>query len=232
MAWTCSGKTNVELVLNMARAGLLSNTRVLEAMKATDRAKYMRPASARYAYDDSPQSIGHGATISAPHMHAHTLEALEPFLQPGARALDVGSGSGVVCACMARLIGGADTGTGAVVGIEHVPELVEWSRENVVKDGLDASRVTFICGDGRKGYPSSGPYDAIHVGAAAPSLCDDLVDQLKAPGRMFIPVGTDTQEVVQVDKDAEGNVTKKTLFGVMYVPLTELDKQLNSGRYS
>lgn len=59
------------------------------------------------------------------------------------------------------------------------------------------------------------PYDAIHVGAAAPTLPGPLVDQLASPGRMFIPVGTDSQVILQVDKDEQGNVTKKELMDVM-----------------
>ena len=59
------------------------------------------------------------------------------------------------------------------------------------------------------------PYDAIHVGAAAPTLPDALVHQLASPGRMFIPVGEDQQSVLQVDKDEQGNVTKQALFDVM-----------------
>lgn len=61
----------------------------------------------------------------------------------------------------------------------------------------------------------SGPYDAIHVGAASATLPQRLVDQLKAPGRMFIPVGVYNQAVWQVDKDSHGEVTKKELMGVM-----------------
>ena len=72
-----------------------------------------------------------------------------------------------------------------------------------------------VCADGRAGYAPRAPYDAIHVGAAAQSLADALVQQLKSPGRMFIPVGTDAQEVVLVEKDEEGVVSKKRLFGVM-----------------
>lgn len=61
----------------------------------------------------------------------------------------------------------------------------------------------------------TGPYDAIHVGAAAPHLPQDLVDQLARPGRMFIPVGEQSQAVYQIDKDSSGKVTQKKLFGVM-----------------
>ena len=63
--------------------------------------------------------------------------------------------------------------------------------------------------------PSSAPYDAIHVGAAAPTLPEPLVQQLASPGRMFIPVGVDEQVIIQVDKDENGKVTKKELMGVM-----------------
>ena len=58
------------------------------------------------------------------------------------------------------------------------------------------------------------PYDAIHVGAAAPTLPAALVEQLASPGRMFIPVGVDRQVILQVDKDENGNICEKELFDV------------------
>lgn len=60
----------------------------------------------------------------------------------------------------------------------------------------------------------TGPYDAIHVGAAAPTLPSELVDQLASPGRMFIPVGTYTQYIEQIDKDENGKITTKKIMGV------------------
>lgn len=60
----------------------------------------------------------------------------------------------------------------------------------------------------------TGPYDAIHVGAAAPTLPQTLVDQLASPGSMFIPVGEHYQQILQVNKDENGNVIKKELMGV------------------
>lgn len=65
------------------------------------------------------------------------------------------------------------------------------------------------------GYASKGPYDAIHVGAAAPTIPPALVEQLASPGRMIIPVGTYSQTLMQVDKDAQGRVTQRDLFGVL-----------------
>jgi len=198
-------------------------------MASVDRANFVLKRS--QAYEDSPQSIGHGATISAPHMHAHALEDLLPFLNPGATVLDVGSGSGYLCAVLHHLVSPSQPGAlkGRVVGIDHIPELVEWSKNNLITNGLgralDEGRILLVDGDGREGYPASGPYDVIHVGAASEKLPDALVDQLKAPGRMFIPVGTYNQAIWRVEKDANGKVTRKELMDVMYVPLTDAEKQ-------
>lgn len=92
---------------------------------------------------------------------------------------------------------------------------------------LDNKTVQIVTGDGRLGYPTCGPYDAIHVGAAAKELHGPLIEQLKAPGRMFIPVeesGGISQHIWQVDKDEKGEVKKRRLYGVMYVPLTDARK--------
>ncbi|TFY79568.1 hypothetical protein EWM64_g4444 [Hericium alpestre] len=217
MAWRSTGGSNAELVSNMA-------------LNRVDRARYV--VDKVDAYIDSPQSIGYGATISAPHMHAHATEILLPLLRPGARVLDIGSGSGYLCAVFHHLVT-SDEKKGKVVGVEHISQLVDWSKENVRKDGLghalDDGEIVLIAADGRQGWPEGGPYDAIHVGAAAPTLPQALVDQLASPGRMFIPVGTYAQEVLQVDKHEDGRVTTKELFGVMYVPLTDQEKQRHMG---
>lgn len=216
MAWSCSGRTNAELVSNLLGAKLIYSQRVADAMRHVDRAYY----APNMPYQDSPQPIGYDATISAPHMHAHAAENLLPFLYEGAKVLDVGSGSGYLTAIFAQLVGKE----GKVIGVDHIPQLVELSTRNLKNDNpdfLNSGNVVFVTADGRKGVPEHGPYDAIHVGAAAPTLPKALVDQLKAPGRMFIPIGTGLQSVFQIDKDKNGNVQQQELFGVRYVPLTD-----------
>jgi len=78
-----------------------------------------------------------------------------------------------------------------------------------------------VKGDGRLGYPEKEPYDAIHVGAAAADWHEPLTKQLRNGGRLFIPVGTGSQHVWLVEKDDKGELSRKKLFGVRYVPLTD-----------
>ncbi|OCF36560.1 protein-L-isoaspartate O-methyltransferase [Kwoniella heveanensis CBS 569] len=230
MAWRSSGSSNADLIDKMAKNGLINSSKVAEAMRKVDRKNYVPDPT--WAYEDSPQRIGFGATISAPHMHAHACENLLPFLPSAERdregtasrsILDVGSGSGYLCAVFHHL---APHST--VVGIDHIQGLVDQSISNLKADGVSArkgGRVIVLCGDGRKGEPEYAPYSIIHVGAAAPQIPQPLIEQLAKPGRMFIPVGEGSQDIWQIDKDAQGAVTKKKLFGVMYVPLTDADKQ-------
>ncbi|MCJ1312122.1 hypothetical protein MMC25_005796 [Agyrium rufum] len=165
-------------------------------------------------------------------MHAHACEALIPFLRPGARVLDVGSGSGYLTHVLAELV----KPNGRVVGLDHIQGLVDMARTNMAKseEGRGLMRtgaVEFVKGDGRKGWRDekalgtggNGKWDAIHVGAAAAKLHDELIDQLNAPGRMFIPVEDGKwgdQYIWVVDKKEDGTVVKKKDMGVRYVPLT------------
>ncbi|KAJ0116609.1 hypothetical protein J7T55_009759 [Diaporthe amygdali] len=241
MAWRSSGTSNAELVENLHRNGMIKTDTVKAAFLKVDRAHYA-PSS---PYNDSPQSIGHGATISAPHMHATAAEHLLTSLtappaegassgpRPPRRILDIGSGSGYLTHLLAELAGEE----GTVVGVEHISALRDLGERNMSRSeegrGLLASgRVRFRVGDGRKGWVEPGEehagWDAIHVGASAVEVHDELVAQLRAPGRMFIPVddedGYGGQHIWAVDKDGEGNVTRKRLFGVRYVPLTDPPK--------
>ncbi|KAI4109203.1 MAG: hypothetical protein L6R37_000634 [Teloschistes peruensis] len=222
MAWFSSGSSNAALIANLKNNGLIQSEKVAQAMLGVDRAHYA-PA---LAYQDSPQHIGFSATISAPHMHASAAESLLPFLHPSARVLDVGSGSGYLTHVLANLVGSE----GRVIGIDHIQGLVDLATTNMQKseDGrnlLSSGNVRFVEGDGREGFREEGPYDAIHVGAAAKEEHKGLVEQLKAPGRMFIPVGTGSQYIWVVDKDEEGKVKREKSFGVRYVPLTDAPKE-------
>jgi len=233
-AWTCHGRSQRELVNNLATANIIRSPVVQKTMMLVDRANYVpqRP------YDDTPQSIGYHQTISAPHMHAHALELFLPALEKSTTALsllDVGCGSGYLTAAMGRLVDAKDplvgtAGGGKVYGIDVFPGLVELTKENMQKqdgDLLEDGTVTVQLGDGWKGLPSAAPFDAIHVGAAADSFPKELMMQLKLGGVLVVPVGPDggAQVLYRIEKIKESpqfhekDFVFHELLGVRYVPL-------------
>ena len=141
--------------------------------------------------------------------------------------LDVGSGSGYLTACLAKMASGEEA---RVYGVDHVPELVEWATSNVTADSPELlnSRLSFIVGDGRLGLPDQAPFDVIHVGAAAPELPPALVDQLAVGGRLVIPIGTrwGDQYLEVVDKVTQAEVIRNRAMPVKFVPLTDRDRQV------
>jgi protein-L-isoaspartate(D-aspartate) O-methyltransferase len=159
-------------------------------------------------------------------MHASACESLLPHLKPGAKVLDIGSGSGYLTHVLAELI----KPHGTVIGIDHIQALTDLANSNMRRskegtDLLESGTVKFITGDGRKGWAKGAPYDAIHVGAAAAEHHKDLTDQLKAPGRLFVPVEEDyAQHIYVIDKREDGTIERKKLYGVQYVPLTDAPK--------
>ncbi|XP_044959506.1 protein-L-isoaspartate O-methyltransferase-like isoform X1 [Hordeum vulgare subsp. vulgare] len=217
---------NKAMVEQLQRYGVIKSTKVAEVMETIDRGLFVPPGGSPYF--DSPMAIGYNATISAPHMHAACLELLEDHLQAGMRALDVGSGTGYLTACFALMVGPG----GRAVGVEHIPELVASSTENIKKSSaapqLNDGSLSIHIADGREGWPELAPYDCIHVGAAAPQIPEALIEQLKPGGRMVIPVGTIFQELKVVDKKQDGGVSIRDETSVRYVPLTSKDAQLHS----
>ncbi|KAF2920907.1 hypothetical protein DAI22_08g247100 [Oryza sativa Japonica Group] len=217
---------NKAMVEQLQRYGIIKSSKVAQVMETIDRGLFVPPGASPYF--DSPMPIGYNATISAPHMHASCLELLEKHLQPGMRALDVGSGTGYLTACFAIMVGPE----GRAVGVEHIPELVTSSIENIKKSAaapqLTDGSLSIHITDGREGWPELAPYDAIHVGAAAPQIPQALIEQLKPGGRMVIPVGTMFQELKVVDKNQDGKVSIRDETAVRYVPLTSKDAQLQA----
>jgi protein-L-isoaspartate(D-aspartate) O-methyltransferase len=155
--------------------------RVREAMRAVPRARYLPRAQRFFAPADMALPIGHGQTNSQPSTVRAMLELLD--VHEGHRVLDVGAGSGWTTAILAHLTGP----TGAVVGVERVPALVEMGAANVARAGMPWARVVQAA-PGVFGAPSEGPYDRILVSAEPDHLPQELVSQLGPGGVMVIPV--------------------------------------------
>jgi protein-L-isoaspartate(D-aspartate) O-methyltransferase len=192
-------------------AYLLLEEKVREAMLRVPRHKFVPEYEQKEAYIDSPLDIGHGQTISAPHMVAIMCELLE--LSEGNKVLEVGAGSGYNAAVMGEIIGKK----GHVYTVERIEALVNFARENLRKTGYN--NVTVVLEDGSMGYSECAPYDRIAVTCAAPYIPEPLLEQLKPGGIMVIPVGNYSQELIRVKKDSKSNIHTERKGGVAFVPL-------------
>jgi protein-L-isoaspartate(D-aspartate) O-methyltransferase len=191
------------------RARGIRDARVLEAMAAVPRERFLPASVAADAYADSPLPIGHGQTISQPYIVALTAEAAR--IGPGDRVLDVGTGSGYAAAVYAAM--GAE-----VWSVEYVPALAEQAAAALRSAGYGAVRV--ITGDGTLGLPEHAPFDAIVAAAAGPEIPDPWIRQLADGGRIVMPLERRLgwQQLVRVTRRGDDTAIDD-LGAVRFVPL-------------
>jgi protein-L-isoaspartate(D-aspartate) O-methyltransferase len=184
---------------------------VVAALRAVPRERFIPQALRSKAYGNHPLPIGLGQTISQPYIVAIMSHLIA--IQPGARVYELGTGSGYQAAVLAEM--GAEVYT-----VEIVPELAERAAATLAELGYTKVRVR--AGDGYLGWPEAAPFDAIIVTAAGPEVPPALVAQLKAGGRLVMPLGeTDkTQQLVVVTKDADGTLHRSSVLPVRFVPIT------------
>lgn len=185
----------------------IKDKNVLGAMLKVPRHLFVPEEMRDLAYRDEPLPIGHGQTISQPYIVGYMTEALK--LQPGDRVLEIGTGSGYQTAILAEIVS-------EVYTIELIPELSLRAQETL--KSLGYKNIEFLTGDGSKGWPEKAPFEAILVSAAPAEVPPALMEQLKIDGRLIIPVGTDSQELVLIKRTKKG-WEKTRLIGVRFVPL-------------
>lgn len=185
--------------------------RVLEAMALVPRHRFVPPEAADLAYVDGPLPIPSGQTISQPYVVAAMTQLAR--VGPGARVLEVGTGSGYQTAVLAVL-------AAEVYSIEIHPELTAATEPRLRALGLGDDRVHLRVGDGWSGWPEAAPFDAIVVTAAPPTVPPALAAQLALGGRLVIPVGVDQQELMVVTREAHDRYSQRTIFPVRFVPMT------------
>ena len=179
-------------------------------MRDVPRHLFVPPELQRQAYQDRPLPIGYDQTISQPYIVARMTELTRPGA--GDRALEVGTGSGYQAAVLSRLVSHVYT-------IEIVEPLARSAEQRLKK--LSYANVTVRAGDGYAGWPDMAPFDLIMVTAALDHVPAPLVAQLKAGGRLVIPVGpvSAVQELQLIEKDNAGRTTTTHVAPVQFVPL-------------
>lgn len=186
----------------------VKDARVLEAMRRVPRHCFVPEASRNQAYEDHPLQIGHGQTISQPYMVAVMTELLD--LTSTDRVLEIGTGSGYQTAILAELAAG-------VVSVERQAALAQAARERLA--ALGYTNVAVLSGDGTRGCPKRGPFDAIVVTAGGPRVPSALCDQLADAGRLVCPAGPrDLQTLVKIVRHGDEFV-ETTSIQCVFVPL-------------
>ncbi|MEO8055675.1 MAG: protein-L-isoaspartate(D-aspartate) O-methyltransferase [Acidobacteriota bacterium] len=197
------------LVERLRSAGLVSDPRVMDALGAVPRHLFVPAALAGEAYGDHALPIGHGQTITQAANVARSAELAG--LSPGARVLEIGTGSGYQAAVLARLARWVFT-------LERIAELARGAQ--TLLKGLGVANVSVKVFDGSYGWSEHAPYDAIVVAAAAPEVPETLVAQLTPTGRLVVPVGAPgRQRLLVVKRLPNGRVRTEDAGEVAYVPL-------------
>ena len=192
---------------HLRRRGI-RDERVLQAMFEVPRHEFVPVGAIEQAYEDRPLAIGQAETISQPYIVAVMTEAAR--IEPGAKALEIGTGSGYQAAILAHL--GA-----RVYTLERNFELAEVARARLARLGYRGVEV--IWGDGSEGYPAAAPYDVILVTAGAPQVPQTLKDQLAHGGRLIIPVGDLHHQDLQLITRQGNELTTQFLDPCQFVPL-------------
>jgi protein-L-isoaspartate(D-aspartate) O-methyltransferase len=198
------------LVDRLIDEGAVSDPRVVAVLREVPRELFLPPEHGDEAYLDRPLPIGHGQTISAPHMVALMAEHLA--LRPGLRVLEVGTGSGYHAAVTARLIRPG----GRLTSIEFVEELAATARENLRRAG--ETGVEVVGGDGARGWPAHAPYDRIYLTCAAARFPPPLLAQLADDGWILGPIGGEPARLVRARR-AGGAWIEEDLGACAFVPL-------------
>ena len=181
--------------------------RVLAAMAAIPRHRFVPEGQWHHAHEDHPLPLAEGQTVSQPYIVAAMTEALE--LTPESKVLEIGTGSGYQTAILATL-------AKMVYTVEIIKALSVQARLALLR--LDIRNVRFRIGDGHDGWPEFARYDRVIVTAAADTMPHPLIDQMANGGKMVVPVGPAGSQVLVMGTKHGKKLVQRHLMGVAFVP--------------
>jgi protein-L-isoaspartate(D-aspartate) O-methyltransferase len=183
--------------------------RVMQAMTTVPRHRFVPAELEEWAYEDTPLPIGQGKTISQPFMVALMTDLLA--IEGSDKVLEIGTGLGYQSAILAEL-------AKDIFSVEIIEELAKEAERRLRSAGYD--NVQLRVGDGSRGWVERGPFDKIMVSAAPQNIPQKLLGQLKAGGKMVLPLGReDDQKLIVVEKGEDAHVRTRELIEVRFSPL-------------
>ncbi len=203
-------EVHTKLINDLMKIGI-SNKKVLDVLSLIPRHLFVEPALQKRAYDDDALPIGFNQTISSPSIVAKMTQLI--FEEDRmTNVLEIGTGCGYQTSILSKLFSRVTT-------IERIKSLHDNSKR--LLKSLSYKNITFVHGDGFKGYKNNSPYDAIIMTASPSEIPSELVNQLKLSGRMVLPLNVDGSQKLFRIKNTKNGLLKKEVDDVLFVPMLE-----------
>ena len=203
-------EVHIKLINHLVKEGI-SNKKVLDVLSLIPRHLFVEPALQTRAYDDDALPIGYNQTISSPSIVAKMTQLI--FEEDRmTNVLEIGTGCGYQTSILSKLFSRVTT-------IERIKSLHDNSKR--LLESLSCKNITFVHGDGFKGYKNNSPYDAIIMTASPSEIPSELVSQLKLSGRMVLPLNVDGSQKLFRIKNTKNGLLKKEVDDVLFVPMLE-----------
>lgn len=203
-----SQRTRTRMIERLREQGIVDEE-VLAAIAAVPRHVFVEEALASRAYEDTALPLGFSQTISQPYVVARMIEVLLAGRDELGKTLEIGAGCGYQAAVLAQL-------TDEVYAVERIAPLLAKAKANL--RAIRQLKVRLKHADGQLGLPEAAPFDTIIVAAAAARVPRALLQQLAPNGRLILPLGAASQQLVLIERRAEGFVETR-LEAVRFVPL-------------
>jgi len=196
-------------LIDLLREKGITDEQVLNAMNNIPRHFFLDTALDNIAYEDRAFPIAEGQTISQPYTVAYQTQLLQ--VKPQEKILEIGTGSMYQATVLGEM--GAKVFT-----IERQKALFEKTKTYLFKNKY--TNIKFFYGDGFEGLPTFAPFDKVLITAAAPFIPPKLLAQLKAGGKMVIPLDAgEHQRMLRITKNADGSTTEEAFENFSFVPM-------------
>lgn len=196
------------MVQQQVRAWDVLDEDVLTVLEEIPRERFVPAGFESLAFADTGIPLGHGQAMMTPTVEGRVLQALKP--EPTAEVLEVGTGSGFLAACLARL-------AGSVTSLDIYDDFLTGAGASLEAAGI--ANVELLEMDATRELPER-QFDAVAVTGSIATFDPRFVMALRPGGRLFVIVGEPpVMEARLVERTGENDWQSRSLFETCIAPL-------------